>query len=365
MFTRLAASLLLLLTLPLVGGCQSGEARATKPTHTLAPQTQRFEGYFVARSVETLAVEPSDLAAADDARVSAGSPLTTAEAQQRAAAAEELAERLTRRIGAARALASKVDQGAASLSYAVDTGLPAADVRAAEREVAVAVLAHTRALTTENGQTDAARGDSAATAAVKAEIRLARAERVHQLRGLLDTLVGQAEQARSDALATALRLRAVAPVDGKVQVRDAEVSLVSAEKVLVFVATEAQVEALRTPAVLTVSARTGRVGTATLLDLAFDETASTSSQTPRYRMRFAVEPDEAGFDPLDHATASLEQQSETLAVPAAYLGQDEGGAFVLRAGERIGVTVTRDAQGQAVIVAGAVQPGDRLEWIGP
>lgn len=83
--------------------------------------------------METLAVEPSDLAAADD-RVSAGSPLTTAEAQQRAAAAEELAERLTRRIGAARALASKVDQGAASLSYAVDTGLPAADVRAAERE---------------------------------------------------------------------------------------------------------------------------------------------------------------------------------------------------------------------------------------
>lgn len=353
-----------------LAGCTTPAQPAVEvPTHTLAVAETAYAGHLEPTRTVKLTVAPDVLAVPHGAAVSAGQDLAgaTEEARARAADVERLVAAYGARIDLANQALERLAQGG-TVTHERDASLPAASVRAVEHDIVASLVAERRAAAQrkrDRAKLAAGGPDAAAEASyLRQDDQFARTELTNQLQAQFENLRAEATAARTEAEETLRTLRATAPFDGIVVVRGEEVWLQSIEASFVYIATEAQTDALTAADGLTLHVRSQRIGTLRLSSATFSAEATTNPQAPRYELRFAVDA-ERPFAPRERSTAALVQTTGALAIPEHYLGKDADGSYVLRGGERVGVQVTRDATGQYLLNGSTLTAGDRIERIAP
>lgn len=349
----------------LLGGCTTEKAAVELPTHTLAVAESSYAGYLVPQHQQKLEIAVSDLTVKPGEQVEAGTLLSggTDASRSRAEEAERAASAYRKRIDVAERALDQLRKGRTP-SHSRDAAVPSAAVRALEHDIQAALIANERA--TVQRQRERSRLDPSEPAEakhLKKDEQLARTEFLNQMQALFENLRAESRTALTEAEASLTSLRATAPWPGSVVVRNDEAWFQSRAATFVFLATEAQVEALSQAENLQLRVKSDAVGTLRLASVAFDEEATSNPQSPRYEMRFDVVTDKE-FTPRERSTGSLVVTSDRIAIPEDYMGRDDAGSFVLVGGQRTPVSVVKDAQGQWVLSDDSLRPGDRIEKVG-
>lgn len=365
-----------LATLLALAGCTSTAQPSAVATHTLQTASYSYSGYLAPRQVAKLAFSAADSRFVDGQRVTKGAGLTrqTRSLKERVKAKRRAIALLQERTQTASRALRSLARGSLDFEFALAATTASSDVRAVEVDIEAALLGHRRTLAQYERDLQKLRAQKPVGKAARTELardvrqlrldhRLAVAETVNQLRGLFESLRSTSGQLASTARKALNSLLGKAPWDGTVSIDGDTVSLQSSDYTFVYTATEEQLDLLSGQESLELQVGSARVASLTLTSTAYSATDTTSPQSPRYRVTFAVVNLASGFVPRDHGVASLSYSSTGLVVPAAFLGQDGDNYFVLRNGVRVPVQVEKDATGQFLLTSGVLRAGDVIQTV--